>query len=153
MAAWASKMFKMFPGCLKEKEKAETFTPQFPNHGHFSEEMTSQWGSLWATSGGKVATPLIQSKTSKLSKGIWGAKPTSGIWKKVLWSVLEFAWGLFNFQNLQSSAYPELLLCGSDIQDSESRAERIDPVRRMESPPPLLCLLPFWGNLLCLGFA
>lgn len=60
---------------------------------------TKQWGSLWADGvgargGGAAVTPLTESRTSSFSKGFWEAKPMSGVWKKVLWAILEFAWGL-----------------------------------------------------------
>lgn len=108
-----------------------------------------QWGSPWGWGMGGGCAPLTESRISNLRKGVWETEPRSGVWKKVPRAVLEFAWGLFNPQNLQSPIEPGLLLCGSDIQVNESRdPEEILLGEGGRKASSLLCLLPFWGNVL-----
>lgn len=108
---------------------------------------------LWV--GGRNVPPIhwVQDfKPQQRSQGSWAY--ARGLKESPVGS-LKVCLRPFKPPNPQGSVWPRLLHFGSDIQGPDGRATRINPLGWwIKRPPPLLCLLPFRGNVLpCLDFA
>lgn len=148
-AAWPSKRSQLFPGCLEGRAWTETFTPQFSSHGHFRPNREEASGA-----GAQEGAPLTESRISNLCKGVWEAEPRSGVWKKVLWAVLEFAWGLFNPQNPQKPHLARVATLWIRYPWPWKQRPRRNPLRGTEKPPLFVVSCPSEEMFcFCLDFA